>query len=494
MSTSIIPQTVVKVKCVFYARYSSANQREQSIEGQRSVCERYATDNNLDIVGEYVDRAKSGRHADKRPQFQQMISDIESGRIAVAAVLIYKLDRFARNRTDSVLYKAKLRDLGVRVISATEQITDTPEGVVMESLLEGMDEYYSLELARKMKRGKEESLKKGQFAGGKPPFGYKVENHRLVIDPVNAQHVQTAFQMYASGARLMDIVRHINAVTQTNRGKHAIQRLLHNRLYTGEDTYGEYENHRTAPPIIDTDLFETVQALLAQAVHRYREHRTGYHYMLTGRIWCAQCGGRMSGSSTKSSPNTARRYYYRCACSSKQKADDAHERVLSTLVTYLTPERVEYIASAAYESYENDQPCDPRPQMRQEIDGINRQLENATAAILNGLYSQELHDKITALESRRSDLQAQIDSYHEPPRYTKGQFVTAFAEIAAEPPEELFRLFVPYVIRDEDRLIVVVDLSGENTGEKPNFEELCRVAFACTHVTLHNRPALLLSA
>ena len=164
-------------KVVFYGRYSSVNQTEQSIEGQLHVCQKYAEQNGLEITAQYIDRAQSGKTANRK-EFQRMITDSEKGMFE--AVLVYKLDRFARNRFDSAMYKRQLRENGVKVISATENISDTPEGIMMEAVLEGMDEYYSAELARKLHRGMAESFRKGYFINRAAPFGYRVENHRLV--------------------------------------------------------------------------------------------------------------------------------------------------------------------------------------------------------------------------------------------------------------------------------------------------------------------------
>lgn len=155
---------------VIYARYSSHSQTEQSIEGQLRVCHEYARREGFTIVGEYIDRAISGR-TDDRPDFQRMISD--SRKRAFQYVIVYKLDRFARNRYDSAVYKHKLKQNGVKVVSAMENIGDNPESIILEAVLEASAEYYSLELAQKIKRGMRESALKGQFCGGGIPFGYK---------------------------------------------------------------------------------------------------------------------------------------------------------------------------------------------------------------------------------------------------------------------------------------------------------------------------------
>ncbi|MCI9279434.1 MAG: recombinase family protein [Bacilli bacterium] len=122
---------------VIYARYSSHNQTECSIDGQLEECRKYAERNNYNITHEYIDRAKSGTK-DDREQFLQMIADGKKG--LFQGVLVYQLDRFARNRYDSAIYKKQLKDKGIRVLSARENITEDASGILMESVLEGIAE------------------------------------------------------------------------------------------------------------------------------------------------------------------------------------------------------------------------------------------------------------------------------------------------------------------------------------------------------------------
>lgn len=140
---------------VIYARYSSDRQTEQSIEGQLRVCTEYAERNEITIVDTYVDRAMSGT-TDNRPAFRKMLTD--SAKKKWDFVIVYKLDRFSRNKYENAIHKKTLRDNGVKLLSAMENIPDTPEGIILESLLEGMNQYYSAELAQKVKRGMKESL------------------------------------------------------------------------------------------------------------------------------------------------------------------------------------------------------------------------------------------------------------------------------------------------------------------------------------------------
>ena len=157
---------------VIYARYSSASQTEQSIEGQLAECRAFAERNNLRIVHEYIDRALTGT-TDKRPDFLQMIED--SKRKGFQFVIVYQLDRFSRNRYDSATYKAKLKKNGVRVLSAKENITEDASGILVEGVLESMAEYYSVELSQKIRRGIEVSASKCQFFGGSVPLGYYID-------------------------------------------------------------------------------------------------------------------------------------------------------------------------------------------------------------------------------------------------------------------------------------------------------------------------------
>ena len=181
-----------------YVRYSSANQTEQSIEGQIRVCTDFCQRHGFRIVEIYADRATSAsKDIEKRVEFLRMIKDSEKKNFQ--AVIVYKLDRFARSRYDSANYKYRLRKNGVQLISATENISNDPEGIILESVLEGMAEFYSAELSQKINRGMKESAYKHNSIGGVIPLGYKSEGKKLVIDEETAPIVRQAFEMYAEG-------------------------------------------------------------------------------------------------------------------------------------------------------------------------------------------------------------------------------------------------------------------------------------------------------
>ena len=190
---------------VIYARYSSHSQTEQSIEGQLKVCYEYAESHNYTVVGEYIDRAQSGKF-DNRAEFQRMISDSEKH--TFEGVLVYQLDRFARNRYDSAINKAKLKKNGVRVMSAKENISDDASGILIEGVLESMAEYYSVELAQKINRGMSLNAEKCLSNGSNPGLGYKVNKDRTFsVDEEEAAIVREIYERYASGETKAEIVK-----------------------------------------------------------------------------------------------------------------------------------------------------------------------------------------------------------------------------------------------------------------------------------------------
>lgn len=165
------------MRAAIYARYSSDNQREESIDAQIRAIKAYAEREGHSIVKIYTDEAKSAT-TDNRPQFQQMIADSSSG--FFDCVIVHKLDRFARDRYDSAIYKRKLKINGVSVLSVLENLDGSPESIMLESVLEGMAEYYSKNLAREVMKGMSETAYQCRHTGGTPPLGYDVDKKRTM--------------------------------------------------------------------------------------------------------------------------------------------------------------------------------------------------------------------------------------------------------------------------------------------------------------------------
>ena len=241
---------------VIYARYSSENQTEQSIEGQLRVCNDYARNNDILIVGTYVDRAMTGTN-DLRPDFQRMIKD--SAKKQWNYILVYKLDRFSRNKYESTIHKHTLKENGVKLLSAMENIPDTPEGIILESLLEGMNQYYSAELSQKVHRGLKESYRKGNNTGGFVTFGYDVVDKKNVINPTESEVVKELFTKTAQGYTIVSIIRELKERGfRMKSGKYLDKskayKIITNSKYIGQVTHYGVVYDNIFPRIIDEIL------------------------------------------------------------------------------------------------------------------------------------------------------------------------------------------------------------------------------------------------
>ena len=305
------------MKAVIYARYSSDSQREESIEGQIRECTEYAERNSITILTSYIDRALSARTAD-RPEFQRMIRDSEKG--LFDTVLVWKLDRFSRDRYDSAHYKRLLKKNGVKVISAKENISDGPEGIILESMLEGYAEYYSAELSQKIQRGQKENAMKCKNNGGHTPLGYCVDREHgvLAIDPVTAPIVREIYTRYDGGERIREIRDSLNIRgIRTQMGKPfstgAVSLILKNRKYIGEYRYGDVVVPDGMPAIIGKDIFERVSQRMEANKKAPAKAKADEEYLLTTKLFCGTCGRMMAGESGKSGTKGIKYRYYKCS-------------------------------------------------------------------------------------------------------------------------------------------------------------------------------------
>ena len=341
------------MNAVIYARFSSHNQTEQSIEGQLKVCHEFAQKNGYTIVGEYIDRAISGT-TDARPDFLRMIED--SAKRAFQYVIVYQLDRFARNRYDSATYKARLKKNGVRVLSARENITDDASGILVEGLLESMAEYYSAELAQKIRRGMDLNAEKCLCTGGNVALGFKVgPDKHFLIDEETAPIVQKIFELYASGQTVAQICETMNAQgVKTSRGaafnKNSLRALLQNKRYIGIYTYKDKEIPGGMPRIISDDLFDQVQEKMQKNKKAPARSKAKQEYLLTTKLFCGKCRDMMTGVKGTSHTGTAY-HYYKCnkakkgQCSKKAVQKDYIENlVIEECRKQLTPANIDKIA------------------------------------------------------------------------------------------------------------------------------------------------------
>ena len=402
---------------VIYARYSSDNQREESIEGQIRECTAYAEKNGITVVKHYIDRAISAK-TDNRPQFQQMIKDSE--RKLFDIVLVWKLDRFARNRYDSARYKTQLKKNGVKLVSATEIISEGPEGIILESVLEGYAEYYSADLSEKVIRGMTENALKGKFTGGAIPFGYTINaDRRFEIDPLTAPFVAETFQRYNDGQTMREIRDWLNEKGIKNKrggpmSFNTIQHMLSNRRYIGELKYRDILIPDAIPPIVSVELFDDVQEKMLKNKKAPARRKAEDDYLLTTKLHCGYCGALMFGESGTSRTGEVHRYY-KCATAKKHKGckkKTVRKQWLEDLVVNQTMQRVkddaamESIIAKVMELQDKENTNVPlyEKQLRDAESGI----QNMLNAIQAGILTSSTKERLEQLEETKRELEARI--------------------------------------------------------------------------------------
>ena len=408
------------MNAVIYARYSSHNQREESIEGQLRECQDFALRNGMTIVGEYIDRALTGK-TDNRAAFQKMIRDSEKGHWQ--AVIMYTLDRFGRNRYDLAMYKAKLKKNGVRVFYAKQSIPDGPEGIVFESVLEGMAEYYSENLARNIKRGIMENALACKYAGGAVTLGYKINKElNYEIDPVGAKIVREIYEKYADGMTAKQVIDYCNEQGyRTTVGRpftrNSLSVILRNDKYIGTYRCGEVVIENGIPSIVDKTLWEKVQSMLK---HNYRTKARGkspMDFLLTTKLFCGHCGSTMVGESGTGRNGTVY-YYYKCLsrkrghnCDKKPENKEWLEDfvVRYTVEKVLTDENIDMIATKAMEIIEKEsEDKSVLEGLKDSLRDTEKRLKNILDLMEQGIATESTKGRLLDLEARKEDLIAQI--------------------------------------------------------------------------------------
>ena len=325
---------------VIYARYSSNNQSETSIEGQLKACYAYAKQNDYTVLDEYIDRAFSGT-TDKRPEFQRMIKD--SHKKSFQGIIVYQFDRFTRSRYDSVIYKELLKKNEVRVFSARENVTDDANGILIEGINELIAEFFSADFSQKIQRGMDYNAENGYVTGGNIALGYKsvpvegINKKKFAIDEATAPIVRRIFEMYADEGKIMaEIIRYLNKQgIKTSTGgsfnKNSIRNILHNKRYIGIYTYQTkkqiIEYLGKIPRIIDDDLFERAQQILNKNKKApARNKAVGEdEYLLTTKLFCGHCKELMTGWSGQGKSGKTHRYY-KCNGSKKKLCNKKNVR------------------------------------------------------------------------------------------------------------------------------------------------------------------------
>lgn len=403
------------MRAVIYARYSSHNQTEQSIEGQLRDAHEFAELAGITIVGEYIDRAVSGT-TDNRKAFQRMIRDSEKAQFQI--VLVWKLDRFARNRYDAAINRNKLRSHGVSVVSIKEDLDENnPSNVILLSVLEGMAEYYSKNLSENVKRGLRETILKGQYPGGNVPFGYTVVNKHLSANPETAPIVQEIFERYANGEQIADIIRDLNARGIRSRGKpicySSFDRILKNTAYIGKYVFAGQIVDGCADRIVTDELYE--RAAVRRAAHRRApaaSRNPDVHFILLGKLFCGECGMRFTGDSG-TGKNGARHHYYTCYGRKKRKT-----------CTIASPRKdeVEYFICRVISDFLMDanRPC------------LEIMAEEIAKIVDTGFEMQEVHQLEQRLSSLESKLAALVDTLASTPAPLRPTIISRMESLEKE--------------------------------------------------------------
>lgn len=405
-------------KAVIYARYSDERQTEQSIEGQIRRCSEFAAQQNYEILETYIDRAMSGK-IDNRPAFLKLMQD--SNKKAFEAVIVYQLDRFARNRYDSTVYEYKLNKNGVTLLSANENISDDPTGNLLKSVLIGLNEYYSAELAIKVDRGMRLTAEKCKHNGSIVPFGYKLDSERhYIVDELNRKHVEYIFNEYLKGSMAKSIIKHLQlAGAKTamgrafNRG--SLDWILRNEHYCGVYKWRDYRKEDAFEAIISRDLFNRVQNKLRSNRHApARGYATDY--MLSCKLTCAKCGSNMVGEKVANGSGTAY-FYYVCSnakrygqCNKKRISKDYLENAVYDKIVQKISEP-SFIKAASEELervYKESMDNSHILVFKNEKKAVEVKIENIYKAIDSGIVSDGLKDRLNQYEKELEILKNRI--------------------------------------------------------------------------------------
>ena len=365
------------MKAVIYARYSSDNQREASIEGQIRECTAFAEKNGITVLRHYIDRAISAK-TDNRPEFQNMIKD--GNKKLFDMIIVWKLDRFAQNRYDSARYKAQLKRNGIKVVSATEVISDGAEGIILESMLEGFAEYYSVDLSEKVVRGMTDNALKCMFNGGTLPMGYVIDaEQHFQIDPVTAPYILDAFKQYDEGTTMKQIRDWLNEQGMKN-------------------TRGN--------PL----TYNSVQHLL----------------------FCGYCGAYLCGESGTSRTGVVH-HYYKCV-SVKKKRKECHKKpvkkgwiedlvVSETMKMIMDDDAIEAIVSMLMELQEQDNTNIPL--YERQLQETNTKIRNLINAIQQGVLTKSTKESLEELEAAKEELETRLanEQLSKPPKIS-AEFMT----------------------------------------------------------------------
>lgn len=468
---------------VIYARYSSHNQRDVSIEQQIEACRKYAASLGLKITVTYEDRAISGR-TDNRPAFQRMMNDAEDGKFCY--VLAWKSNRMGRNMMQAMVNEARLVDCGVKVYYAEEDFDDSAAGRFALRSMMNVNQFYSDNLAEDVRRGLMDNASKC-IANGKQPFGYKRgSDGKVVLDEPAAAVVREVFTRVASGETNTSIARDLNrrGIKTGSNGKWnkcSFHGLCTNERYRGIYIYGETRIEGGVPRIIDDRLWHKVQEAIKMRNRRKNgRHRPGEDdYLLTGKLRCGHCGGYMIGMSGTSKTGTIH-HYYACqnrrvgrTCDKKNIRRDIIEPAVAQAIKQycLTDDVIEWIADKTIEYWEDEDRKLQITSLENELADIKSSISNVMKAIEQGVITSTTRDRLIELETQQSDLSAKLNSAKEDLVHVDRKNLISSLLLFRngdvydrQYQEDLFNTFLvaAYVYDDGNRLKLVFNCFGDS--------------------------------
>ena len=484
--------TNIENLAVVYARYSSAGQKEQSIDGQLAAAYKYAEAKGYQIVHEYIDRAMTGRN-DDRDDFQRMLSD--TGKHQFSVIIVWKVDRFGRNREEITFNKYRCKKNGVRVEYVAENMPEGPESVILEAVLEGMAEYYSLQLSQNVKRGLLENAKHHKAVSGTPPLGYKLtEDKHFEVDPDTAPLVRVIYEKYAAGETLFEIIRYLNnAGYKTPRGKPfartSLDKLLKNEKYIGIYKFKDIIYDEDAvPALIDKDLFYKVQDMLEKNKRAPVKNWNYSDYLLTGKLFCGHCGDPMVGKAGHG--KSGRKYdYYICKKNDKKpvRKEWIEETVLQEVHRILDDDEIfQTIVDNTWEYYlEQDTKEHEREAMLKQIADIEKGIANLSKAVEQGMPFDVVSGRLDELSGQKIALQKAIAELEIQKGFklTKDHiqfFLEQFRSMDASDrncEKRLISVFVNAIYVYDDKLKIAFNYSEEGQRNTVSLHDV-----ECSHV------------
>lgn len=474
---------------VIYARYSSHNQKEESIEQQVEECTAFASQNGIEIIHVYADKALSGR-TDKRPQFQKMMRDAEKKQFSV--VIAYKSNRIARNMLQALNYEDKLSRCGVETLYAKEEFGNTAAGRFALRTMMNVNQFYSENMAEDIRRGMRDNAENCKVNGALPLGYVKGPDGKYAIEPREAEIVREIFRKVLDGVSFVDIANDLNGRgIKTKLGhlwnKNSFHRMLANDVYIGVYRHSGFVKEDGVPPILEKEVFYAMQNHMETKKNPKGRHRESADYLLTGKLYCGYCKSYMVGVSGKTRQGKPQYYYYQCKgrrieknCNKENVRKEWIERKVAELTKQyiLTDETIEWIADNAVSFQLKAQHELKISSIEDEIAENKKALKNVMTAIEQGIITDTTRERLLELEANIKDLEQSLaiaKAANQPVQ--KERIIYTLEQLRSGNPESisyqklLIDTFVKAVYLWDDKLEIDYYYTNRKNQIKYNFSE-----------------------